>query len=280
MGTLVLALLLSPPAAAAQEGGFRAPSWVGETTFLGLDALTGGLTAGVVQRLKGGSFRDGFARGSLGGAVSYAGRRLAVSSFAGAGLAGRELSAVGASITRNASDARPSLERIFLPVGPVNLYVDRSGPSRVSAKLNLYSAAWVATAVLRPELDLDLGRSLSAGAPVFYAPGRRIVTSDGRQANGMAAGGTILLSGLPGPGDENTIAHERVHVLQADYFFHIWSDPVEGWAAHRTGIGSFLYRYLDVGVVTPLVIGGIYRVGGVTHDDRPDEIEAEFLEDR
>jgi hypothetical protein len=280
MGTLLLALLLSPPAAAAQEGGFQAPSWVGETTFLSLDALTGGLTAGVLQRLRGGSFRDGFARGSLGGAVSYAGRRLAVSSCAGAGIMGRELSAEGASITRNASDARPSLERIFLPVGPVNLYVDRSGPSRVHAKLNLYSTAWIVTAALRPELEFDLGRSLSAGAPVFYAPGRRIVTHEGREANGMAVGGTILLSGMPSVGDESTFAHERVHVLQADYFFHTWSDPIEGWVARRTSVGSHLHRYLDLGVFTPLVIGGIYRIGGVTHDDRPDEIEAEFLEHR
>lgn len=84
--------------------------------------MLGGLTAGIVQRLRGGSFSDGFARGAVGGAVAYAGRRIAAERFDGAGLLGRQVGAVGASVVRNASERRPSLERLFFPAGPLHVY--------------------------------------------------------------------------------------------------------------------------------------------------------------
>lgn len=279
LGALAFVEGFSPSAAAAQAGEFQPPAWVEEGAFLGIDALIGGLTAGAFQRLRGVSFQDGFTRGSLGGATSYAGRRLGASSFAGAGLLGREVSAVGASVARNAAGARPSLERVLLPIGPVHLYVSGSASPHVHAKLNLRSAAWTVAAALRPELRFDPGRSLSAGAPVFYAPGRWLLSA-GQMVNGLMVGGNVVLSGAGNQPGENTFAHERVHVLQQDFHFYTWGDPLEGAVVRRTRIGARLYRYFDFGYLAPVAVGGFYHLAGVKHDDRLREIEAEFLERR
>lgn len=265
------------------EGEFEGPAWVGDVTFLGVNALLGGMTAGVLQELRGGSFQDGFTRGASGGAVAYAGRRLSVEQFYGAGLLGREVSAIGASIVRNSSEGRPSLERLFLPVGPLHVYVDRSGKTSVRAKLNLHAFAWTAAAALTSELRFDLGKSVSAGAPVFDAPDRAIIGSGGDPVLGMMIGNTILLSGTqigPPQAEGQTFAHERVHVLQSDFQFYTWGDPLEGWAVRRTQIGSLLYRYLDVGVTMPSGISLFYRILDVDRSDRLRELEADFLEER
>src|SRR5688572_16046106 len=100
---------------AAQNGpqgsdNWTAPAWVGDVTFLGANALTSGLSAGLLQRLRGGSFRDGLARGALGGSVKYAGMRVSAQRFDGAGLLGRHVAATGTSMVRNASDARPTFD--------------------------------------------------------------------------------------------------------------------------------------------------------------------------
>lgn len=263
------------------HGEFQGPRWIGDITFLGVNALLGGMTAGALQGLRGGSFPDGFTRGASGGAVAYAGRRLSVEKFYGAGFLGREVSAIGASVIRNSSDGRPSLERLFLPVGPLHLYVDRSGKTSVRAKLNLYAFAWTARAALAPELRFDLAKSLSAGAPVFDAPDRNIIGSSGDTIRGMVVGGTIFLSGTLHPlAEGQTFAHERVHILQGDLQFHAWGDPIEAWAARRTRIGSVLYRYVDFGVTMPNGISLVYRILEVDPRNRLREIEAEFLEDR
>lgn len=53
--------------------GQRSPRWAGQVTALTSNALLGGLTAGIDQELRGGSFKDGFARGALGEASRTSG---------------------------------------------------------------------------------------------------------------------------------------------------------------------------------------------------------------
>ena len=135
------------------------PRWrpdpgVGEVTFLGANTLIGALTGGIFQTLRGGSFADGFTRGALGGAVVYAGKRLSVERFSGAGFLGREIAAVGTSIVRNAGEGAATLRRLVLPVGPLRLYLQPKGSAVVNLKVDLYELAWLGYALAEPALTL------------------------------------------------------------------------------------------------------------------------------
>ena len=97
---LLLVLLVYPLAANGQsesdplrtaphERTARPLAWPGELEFLSGNAALGGLTAALIQKLRGVSFWEAFVDGALGGAVAYAGKRIAVERFYGAGLVGR-----------------------------------------------------------------------------------------------------------------------------------------------------------------------------------------------
>ena len=280
-------LLLGPSLASAQcsEGTtsgdvvcvFRSPRWAGEFAALSANGMLGGLTAGVTRKLRGGSFRDGFVYGLLGGAASWAGKRVAAERFRGAGLLGREVSAAGASLVRNAGDARPLLDRLWLPIGPLWLELGGAG-KRVRARLDVAAAAWTLYAVAEPELELDGGASLSSGAFVFRTHGKLLRTNGDNDAAGTANGGIIFLADIPAYGDafaERAAAHERIHVLQEDQLAIQWTDPALRWAADRARLPSVANRFLLYNVSAELmrVLGGVIP----TYSDRPWELEAAFF---
>ena len=281
---VALAALLPTPAA-AQCGGFLeepcpldAPRWVGEFTSLSANALLGGVTAGVLQRIRGGSFPRAFVRGALGGSAVYAGKRIAAERFAGAGLLGREAAAVGLSIVRNAADAVPVLDRLVLPAGPVRLYV-RPGARAVHAKLDALAFGWMLYGIAEPELSFDWSESLSAGAPVFFTDGTVIRTgADSAHAAGITESGVILVAGVPAFGPSfraRSLAHERVHVLQGDQVFAQWTDPLEDALLPGLPYGRTFDRYVDVGLST-----GVLQLLGVLfpdYENRPWELEARFF---
>jgi len=259
---------------------WRAPRWVGDVTFLSSNALLGGLTAGVAQSLRGGDFRDGFARGALGGATAYAGRRVAAEEFDGAGLLGRQLSSVGASMVRNASEGRPTLETLVFAFTPVRIHVDRSDGWEVSPKLNVRDLFWLASFVLRSETEFDLAMTLSAGAPVFRSPMRSFIDSDGVSVDGVQVSGVIGLSDVPDDLLRTAFAHERVHVLQHDFALLLWSDPVEARLMGAHPITARLYRHVEPGVVFPGLRRLTYDALSIEHSKQPAEIEAMFLDRR
>jgi hypothetical protein len=284
--TFVVALLALLPAPASGQCSMfgevqcplDAPRWVGEFATLSANALVGGLTAGLARTLRGGSFGDGFVRGALGGAVVYGGKRLAAERFEGAGLAGREVAAVGSSMVRNAADGAPLLERLVLPFGPVRLYV-RPAARSVRPKLDALALGWTLYGVLESELTFDLGSSLSAGAPVFATDGKVIRTSgDTLHAGGLAVSGVILLADVPAFGDvflARALAHERVHVLQGDHIFTMWTDPLWEWVLPELPGGRVVDSIADVDLSS-----AVFRLMAVLfpdHDDRPWELEAAFL---
>lgn len=271
--TLLIATTVTP--VAGQHEDWSAPDWAGHAAFLGGNALLAGVSAGILQELRGGSFSDAFARAALGGAVAYAGRRIAVERFDGAGLLGRQVSALGLSVARNAGEGRGSLERLMLPLGPVRVYVDRAAGT-VRPKLDLAGTFALAHVALQNETDFDLWASLSAGAPVFDIPGRALI-SDGSPVSGAEYTGTIMLSGAP-DGGGGTFAHERVHVLQEDFVFLLFSDPVEERLAKLTSWTERLYGWLDFNVLGPAA--GNIAEALISYDDRPAEVEAAFLESR
>ncbi|HWV58071.1 MAG TPA: hypothetical protein VNZ57_11530 [Longimicrobiales bacterium] len=258
------------------------PHWVGQFTVLSGNALIGALTAGISQKLRGGSFQDGFTRGALGGAIAYAGKRIAVERFDGAGLVGRQMSAVGSSIVRNAAEARPSLERLFLPVGPVHVYVEPGAARPVHARVDLANLIWLGWAVAEPRLDFDLGASISSGMPVFRVPDQLIESRWGHgKASGLSAAGTILLSDISEWGEEHlrsTFAHERVHTIQDDFLFHALTGPLEEWLLQRLPGGAMVEGYIDINLATNL--HGLLAFAFDDYHDRPWEMEAEYLEQR
>ena len=274
---LLFVLGTARPLVAQPPRGERPPTpdWVGEFTVASANGLIGGLTAGIWQKVRGGSFQDGFTRGLLGGVVTYGGKRLAVQDFYGAGLAGREVAAVGSSMTRNAADGLPLLQRVMLPIGPMHLYVERSAGVRVHAKVDAYTLGWMTYAALQPELRWDAGRSLSAGAPVFVVRDRLIVSGDDSEAAGLTVAGTILLSDIPGIDLSTNFAHERVHVLQNDQIFLLWTEPAEQWALRKVPGGRTIARYVDPNL-SPVVTELLGRLFPEYHS-KPWEMEAIFL---
>lgn len=290
-GALACAVLLAlsapaaaqrPPTAVPCPQCIDVPSWVGQFTLLAGNAALGALSAGILQELRGGSFKDGFTRGAAGGAVVYAGKRLAVQEFGGAGLLGREVAAVGSSMVRNAAEARPVLARLWLPVGPVQLTWDRQATrgSGVQARVDVMAAAALGWAVAVPELELDWKRTLSAGAPVFGVDEKLMRRpGDDFETTGIEVAGTILLSDIELFGDEyrrRVFAHERVHVLQTDFFARAWSAPLVEWALGEVPGGRRVGRWLELDLAD-VMITALEIAAFKSYEGRPWELEAEWL---
>lgn len=254
------------------------PRWAGQLAAISGNALLGGLTSGIIQELRGGSFADGFTRGALGGTVIYAGKRVAAERYFGAGLLGREVAAVGASIVRNASDGVGTLDRLYLPAGFTRVYWDRTRGS-VRVKLDVASAAYLVYGVIEKDLSFDGGKSISAGTAVFNTDNEVIVYGDGEQhAAGVSNAGMIFRANVPGWGEDfldRAFAHERIHVLQDDQLFITLNDHLDDWLFEKSGALRPAGRYIDLNGVTPflkLIAGAIPK-----HGDRPWELEAIFL---
>jgi hypothetical protein len=230
--------------------------------------------------IRGGSFRQGFAGGVLGGAVHYAGLRAGSARFDGAGLLGRQISSTGASLVRNASaEGRLTRELVF-PVGPLHLYVTPRGERVLRAKVNVVAVGTVISAVANPEFEWDPAASLSAGAVVFRGWERSPLV-DGRRVYGIARNGTIVVTrdGTP-EFRAQVFAHERVHVLQRDWLFLVWGDAVERPVLEWLPGVRLLAGVIDVDIVAPLGRGFGYRVLGIDDRNTLHEIEATFLEKR
>ncbi|HEY0155354.1 MAG TPA: hypothetical protein VGB92_25290 [Longimicrobium sp.] len=274
----VLATLALPRLCPAQEP--QRPGWVEDFTVLSANVLVGAVSAGAVQKARGGSFRDGFARGAAGGAGVYAGKRIAAERWAGAGLVGRQVASVGSSVVWNAGHGRRSFDEVALPLGPVRFYVrPLGGGPRVRARVDALALASTVYAVSRPELEWNPGRSLSAGSMVFDAPSHEMFV-DGGPVGGLAYPGTIFLgvTGFADPGETvATFAHERVHNLQADQLYFAAGRPLQEWVAEHLPLVRILSRWFDV----DLSVFGIAALATVIdqHDRRPWEMEASALAD-
>ena len=281
---LGLCICAAAPGAPAQCSGESCGSrgeWHAEAPALALNALLGGVAAGTVRALRGGSFLDGFAGGAAGGALVYAGKRIAVERWDGAGLAGRQVAAVGTSIIRNTADGRPPLQRLALPVWIGRLYVTTGPRPSVQPRLDLLEAAAAAYQAASAGSVFDLPRTLSSGAPVF-----RVYDAEAKWL-GLQRAGVVLLRYNPGyrgiedqlPDDmriplERSFSHERVHVVQLDQTFLLLTAPAEDWILEHDAHAAALHRWIDPGVLT----GALYLLELlVPYGRRPWEREADFL---
>jgi hypothetical protein len=278
---LLAALLLVPPAglsAQCRACDDHEPRLVGEALSLGANALIGGMTAGLQRAARGGSFRDAFVAGAAGGALTYGGKRVAAATFSGAGLLGREMAAVGTSMSWNAAEGRGALSRVVLPVGPVRVYVGADG-APVHAKVDAATVLAAGYAATRPGARFDAAESLSSGALVFERAG----TAEALGFNGMQTAGVVTVrrpTEEPWPMDDPDLqvaritGHERVHVVQYDQAFLLWSAPAERWLTRGAGWSRALHRWVDLGLNAPaLAAAG----AALPYDARPWEQEAFFL---
>jgi hypothetical protein len=267
----LLVLLWLPGAARGQaDTGANAGTGVSDPVLVGVNAVLGGLTAGVGRWLRGGSVTKGAAVGLAGGALGYAGRRIAVEDFSGAGLLGRQVNAVGTSLVANAAADRGALSRLDLPVGPVILRFEPARRAWPVPRLRVWDAGWLVAAIVEDRLDLDWEESISSGAPVFRAPDHRLEAAYGRYV-----GGVIVLGMDPLP---QTLAHERVHVLQFDAIQGYWGGPGEEWVASLLPARLRPPAWIETGIGAPLLVKAVSDGLSLRWDRRPWEIEADFLD--
>jgi hypothetical protein len=243
---------------------------------LGANLLAGGLTAGIRRRLDGGSFRDGFVRGGLGGAGTWAGKRLAAEGFRGAGTLGRAVAAVGSSVTHSAGAGDPTFHRLLVPLGPFRLDWYPSEGS-VFTSVDLFTVGgliWIYSAGLGA--SLDIGRTLDSGVPVFMAEDWELEW--GWHARQL--GGSVILRGdAPGTREHGgflarALTHERIHVIQYDQAYLLWSEPLERRLMAGMGLPPGAIRRLDLSLHGPFFTAlGLL----VSHDLRPWEVEAHIF---
>jgi hypothetical protein len=218
-------------------------NWVRHFNYLAGNALLDGLAAGLFQLFaEDGSFTDGFAKGALGGSTAYLGKVVSVQRFEAAGFLGREIGAVGTSITRNARIGQGMLDELVFPVGPVRIYWNRV-EERVHLRPDLTAFYWIAYGTFDSNLTIDWGRSFSAGTAVFLTE-----EAGFSHVNATVRGGSIFLDRTL-RAIEQTFAHERVHVVQLDNAFGSWGEPLEDWLVGKAGRpGRWLMNYVDIGI--------------------------------
>lgn len=198
--------------------------------------------------------------------MAYAGKRVAVEPFDGAGFLGRELVGVGGSMIRNVSDGRGLLDELVLPVGPVRLHVSRG--RGVVPKLDLSTLVVSGAFVLMYDARLDVGASLSSGSMLFRG-------SSSPMPGLTAAGATMLWSDMPSSEGPRLAAHERVHILQYDQMYLMWGQAMDRWVARKTSAPAGLFDHVELGLTTIGLRAGMGLA--LDYHSRPWENEAYFL---
>ena len=106
-----LGLALSPVTVSAQCSGVPERGPPSRSTRVLQSAAVnmglGGLSGGTLAALRGGSFLRGFVQGAAGGGLTHLGKTIAVRRADGAGLVGRGVASLGASVNRTSASAGP-----------------------------------------------------------------------------------------------------------------------------------------------------------------------------
>lgn len=197
--------------------------------------------------------------------------------FDGAGFVGREISAVGGSITRNAALGVALLDTLALPVGPLWVFLPPHALGAFHIRLDLNNAWWLIYGITEDRLKLDWPRTLSAGAPIFRAT--RGLLDGGKLVDGEAIGGIVVLSPSAGRHVDDVFAHERVHLLQRDFFETAAGLAVEDWAGAKLGAAQLpLFEWVMPGLGYLLVQYPLHDPWSTSRSVL--EVEAYFLEAR
>jgi hypothetical protein len=240
--------------------------WVQDVGLAMANAFAGGVTSALSAWLRGEDIGRAFVGGMVGGGVAFAGKRLVVEDFDGAGFLGRYVGALGSNVVRNAGSGTGWVDEVWLPLGP--LWIQSSPASARDVRVNVWHAVALGWALTRKELVVDWGSSASSGTFVLHAPRHRI-RLNGDPIGGFTLGSVVVLA----PGDESEVqlsrGHELVHVVQHDVAYLTWERPIESWGWSRA-----VHRNLpvDLGLLRPLLLQPFV---GPLHEG-----EAETLESR
>lgn len=257
----VAALLVARPASAQLTVGKR-------VTDVAINAAIGGIIAAARSAIGGHSVQRAALLGAAGGGIEGVGRQIAAGRFTAAGFLGREVGAAGNSLTYSAG--ADSLV-LLAPIGPVTIEIRPRDSSRVRARLDLFDAASIVTAVADGHSTFDIGASLEHGAAVFRRPRSRMPL--GFDESGFTQVGTIFVaSDVPPAARAIALRHESVHLLQWDTFQQLVTLPIERAALARIPGGSTLSRFVDVGVLAPASVYVIAKQ--IPYDQQPWEREA------
>src|SRR5690606_40946686 len=124
--------------------------------------------------------------GAASESIAYVGKALATSDLSEAGFIGRQIGAVGASLTRDAVEGHEPFQRFILPLSIARLHVDAGAGQRVRVRADLVAIIASLSAIAGGG-DLDFKRSLSKGTPVFH------VTRSDPEWYGVQLAGVIWL---------------------------------------------------------------------------------------
>jgi hypothetical protein len=242
---ILIAAALIP---SALHGQAPKPEPTSTLQMAALNSLLGGLSGGVLNAAERRSFVKGFVKGSAGGAVAFAGKRIIAERGAFAAWSGRQIAAIGASQVRNAGAGRGMLEQIVLPFGPARVYVNRKDTARASVKVDLTATIGILVMAMRPETSFDPAASLSNGAVVFRNP-----WPNDNSAGAMRLGvvriseldRTMSINPPTQIATSSVIAHELIHVAQYDFVNIAISEPLENLALRGSRAGRFIHRFVD-----------------------------------
>ena len=210
----------------------------------------------------------------MGGGVTFAGKRLAVEQFDGAGFAGRQVAAVGSSMAHNAAAGNGLLSEVMVPLGPARLYLRTGDLPGVHARVDLYSSLVLLHTLLGSDLDLDVRQSLSSGTFVFWDAGDDLGSHWlARERAGVVRMNQGAWARHAARHDE-IHAHERVHVLQYDQAHLLVGAPLQRLAEDLLPAVRRVTRWVDLGLDA-----GFWAAanGLVPYDHRPWEREASVL---
>lgn len=239
-----------------------------ELEVLAMNMALGAVASGIVATIRGRPVRQAVALGAVGGAVNFVGKSMVTRDFDGAGMLGRQMSAVGASLTRDAMEGTPPFRRIVFPLAVLNVHVNLDAPRPVTLKADLGTMIATGVAISRGD-RFDPGLSLSSGTPVFGVD-YRDMHSAGQHIAGVVR--VMEVEGILMYPD--ALRHELVHVVQNDGAFVTWSEPVERTLFPLVPGLRHLHRFVDFGLQVPVKA---YANSVVGYDSRPWEWEAGVL---
>lgn len=239
-----------------------------ELEVLAMNMAFGAVASGIVAGIRGQPVRRAVALGALGGAINFVGKTIVAGEFDGAGLVGRQVSAIGASLTRDAAEGTEPFRRMVFPIALLNVHVDRDSPRPVRVKADLGTVIATGVAISRG-YRFDMEWSLLSGTPVFGVDYREM-HSAGQHIAGvvrvMEYDGMVMYP--------EALRHELIHVAQNDGAFITWSEPVERHLFSRVPVFRRLHEYIDFGLQVPV---RAYANSIVGYDSRPWEWEAGVL---
>ena len=269
---LTAALAQREPQEPLQEAGRL--SGRDRAAHLAVNGALGGFSAAMFALARGKNPWRAALVGFGGGVAMGAGKQVAGQRFDGAGLMGRQLAAFGTSMVRSASE---DTMVVIVPVGPMTFEVRPSAVDRVRPRVNVVSTATLLYYVVRADTRLDMGATLSAGAPVFRFPTETVSTRDGIIFGRMDFG-TIILGRTPLVQDRQrrmTLPHEAIHVVQYDFLEQALSLPLERAILRKLGASEGFLRHVDLGAIS-VMLAGVLQMH-MDYDDRPWERESVLL---